>query len=63
MALAKCCGELLINGASKSVHTAVSSSIRVVHVGRVGKDGEWLKEVLQSHGVDVTGVEVIDNMV
>jgi ribokinase len=38
---------------------AARAGLRVVHVGCVGADGEWLKELLAAAGVDVDGIRVI----
>ncbi len=38
---------------------AARAGARVVHIGCVGEDGVWLKQVLAEAGVDVTGVRVV----
>ncbi len=46
-------------GLNQSI-AAARAGIEVVHVGCVGKDGEWLMETLATQGVDVSGIRVID---
>ena len=46
-------------GLNQSI-AAARAGIEVVHVGCVGRDGEWLKETLAGEGVDVSGVRVVD---
>ena len=39
---------------------AARAGAAVAHVGCVGKDGEWLRDVLAAEGVDASGVRVAD---
>jgi ribokinase len=72
VALAKCINRFILSQqqAQTSLSTAdncndssTNAAASIMHVGRVGKDGEWLKGVLESHGVDTAGVEVVDDVV
>lgn len=38
---------------------AAKAGAEVVHVGAVGSDGEWLRELLETSGVDASGVRVV----
>ncbi len=38
---------------------AAKAGAEVVHVGAVGSDGEWLRELLDANGVDASGVRVV----
>ena len=38
---------------------AAKAGAEVVHVGAVGSDGEWLRELLEASGVDASGVRVV----
>ena len=46
-------------GLNQSI-AAARGGAEVVHVGAVGEDGAWLRETLVAHGVDASGVRVVD---
>jgi ribokinase len=46
-------------GANQSV-AAVRAGSRVVHLGAVGEDGIWARDLLGGFGVDVSGVAVVE---
>ena len=46
-------------GLNQSI-AAARGGAHVVHVGRIGADGRWLRDALAAEGVDVDGVRVVD---
>jgi ribokinase len=46
-------------GSNQSIALAHAGAA-VFHAGKLGKDGVWLKERLQQHGVDTTFVDITD---
>ena len=47
------------NGANQSIALACAGG-RVIHAGKVGRDGEWLKDNLSRYGVDTSLIKVED---
>jgi len=39
---------------------AAKAGVDVLHVGCIGEDGQWLKDLLAAAGVDVSGIRLVD---
>ena len=46
-------------GANQSISLAHAKA-EVLHVGKIGQDGVWLKEKLQKSGVDTSQIKTVD---
>jgi ribokinase len=46
-------------GANQSIAIA-RAKVEVLHAGKIGKDGVWLKEKLQTSGVDTRAIKTVD---